>query len=390
MKRYVDFLEKVKQYCYERIIIWGAGVNGRQIKKLLEVAEIDVHYMVDTRHDLSKGIYDPEVLKKEDKSRCLVIVSPHHIPYIKQIDSLLEEWGYTKDRNYINFVSDEEIQENSLITYFDPLLGYSKIGNIEGFKISGNVSSKNVIVILGNCTSLQNNLRKSWINFFIENLSIEYGSDYVVYNGAEAGYSSSQELLKFIRDTLILKPKVLVILDGVIDAVNNNVVKNHPYYTRFGISVLEEWVRKYGTNMKYKNMQMVPEKVLYGMENRENSCLTYIKNIRMLHAITSEFGIEIYLFFQPSLYFENQNVLEGEEKKIFDLFYGCGDPVYYGAHQFYLDVFHNMTDYSWFYDLTKIFQQTNESVYLDEIHYTEHGNFLLGQYISNTILRKNE
>lgn len=23
MKRYVDFLEKVKQYCYERIIIWG-------------------------------------------------------------------------------------------------------------------------------------------------------------------------------------------------------------------------------------------------------------------------------------------------------------------------------------------------------------------------------
>lgn len=349
-----------------------------------------MHYMVDTRHDLSNGIYDPEVLKKEDKSRCLVIVSPHHIPYIKQIDSLLEEWGYTKDRNYINFVSDEEIQENSLITYFDPLLGYSKIGNIEGFKISGNVSSKNVIVILGNCTSLQNNLRKSWINFFIENLSIEYGSDYVVYNGAEAGYSSSQELLKFIRDTLILKPKVLVILDGVIDAVNNNVVKNHPYYTRFGISVLEEWVRKYGTNMKYKNMQMVPEKVLYGMENRENSCLTYIKNIRMLHAITSEFGIEIYLFFQPSLYFENQNVLEGEEKKIFDLFYGCGDPVYYGAHQFYLDVFHNMTDYSWFYDLTKIFQQTNESVYLDEIHYTEHGNFLLGQYISNTILRKNE
>ena len=128
MKRYVDFLEKVKQYCYERIIIWGAGVNGRQIKKLLEVAEIDVHYMVDTRHDLSNGIYDPEVLKKEDKSRCLVIVSPHHIPYIKQIDSLLEEWGYTKDRNYINFVSDEEIQENSLITYFDPLLGYSKIG----------------------------------------------------------------------------------------------------------------------------------------------------------------------------------------------------------------------------------------------------------------------
>lgn len=141
-------------------------MNGQQIKKALSIIKISVAYFVDSRQ--VDGVFAPDKLLLEDKNKSLVIVSPHHIPYINKINKNLEEWGRMKDNNFINFVTDDIIKANQEISYFDPFLGFSQIRDIEGFYLYGDLKCQNKIVLLGNCTSLPNKLGKSWVDWFAD------------------------------------------------------------------------------------------------------------------------------------------------------------------------------------------------------------------------------
>ncbi len=176
MKRYVDFLKKVN--CIRKannptcIVVYGGGANGKIIEKLLMENNIKVDYLVDSRANISdeaRNVYSPNRLK-EEKGSVLVIVSPHHIPYILEIDKKLEENGFKKNENYINFIQDQVIEENKKTYYFDPFLGINVLSDIEGFKISGNAESKNRIMILGNCTSTQSENTISWVDYLFDKI----------------------------------------------------------------------------------------------------------------------------------------------------------------------------------------------------------------------------
>ena len=72
-----------------KIIIGGSGINGKRIQQVLSMAKINVAYFVDSRQN--SDVFSPNRLLAEDKNESLVIVSPHHIPYIMEIDRQLEE-----------------------------------------------------------------------------------------------------------------------------------------------------------------------------------------------------------------------------------------------------------------------------------------------------------
>lgn len=382
MQRYSDFLERIVPYKDRKIIIWGAGVNGQQIKKALSIHKINVAYFVDSRQ--GDGVFSPDKILSEDKAKSMVIVSPHHIPYINAIDRDLKEWGWIKDNNFINFVTDDIINANQEITYFDPFLGFSQLRDIEGFYIRGDMKCKNRIVLLGNCTSLPNKLGKSWVEWFVEKSA--WKEEITLLNGACAGYSSSQEVLKMIRDVLVLSPKIIIVFNGVIDATNANREEDHPYYTKFECNVLKSRFSLGDEEMKYKEMQTVPSKVLYGQTNCEENWEHYIRNMRIMHAMADELNIKFLCFLQPSLYANSAGLL-AEEKEIFKTFYqdGDSDMAYMLAHNFYQNVRKNLENENWFYDMTGIFEGTNESAYLDEIHYTDFGNEVIGKAILEII-----
>lgn len=381
MRRYIDFIERITPYREKRIIIWGSGISGRQIYKILSLVGINVEYFVDSRP--GEDVFFPDRLITENKLECLVIVSPHHIPYIMDIDKRLEEWGWMKDNNYMNFVTDDIIQEQYDINYFDPFLGYSQVRDIEGFTIYGDRESQNRLIILGNCTSAPNKFRKKWMDYLRDSFSTK---NYSLYNGACAGYSSSQELLKMIRDVLVLKPKAVIVFNGVIDATNANCQPDYPFYTKFECNLLEEYICGREEESWYKGMQKIPKKILYGEKSTEKNYEHYIKNMRLMNAITTEMEICFYCFLQPSLYC-NSYGLANQEKAIFELFYKnrTPDQTYQMAHDFYKNVINALKDEAWFYDMTTVFEGMKESVYLDEIHYTENGNRIIGDYISRVV-----
>lgn len=109
---------------------------------------------------------------------------------------------------------------------------------------------------------------------------------------------------------------MIIVLNGVIDATNANREVNHPYYTKFECNILRSRFDLEGKEMKYKEMQTVPEKILYGQMSCEKNWEHYIRNMRLIHAIADEFNIKFFCFLQPSLYCNSDGLLSEERKNI--------------------------------------------------------------------------
>lgn len=374
MKRFTDFLDRIANYKGKRIIIWGGGDHGTRIREVLTCyAGIPIAYTVDSRE--LPGVFPTKRILKEKKDQTLVVVSPHHMPYIFAIDRLLDSWGYKKNCNYINFIPDEDVDEALETFYFDPLLGYSEKN---GFSLKGNQSSNNSFLVLGNCTSLTNGHKKMWVDYFEQEVIKKYEGDYCIINGACAGYSSSQELFKLIRDGLIWKPKSLIILNGVIDATASNSVEDYPYYSKLQYdfySGIADGTIKNTVGAKGINL---------GTKFNADRVNKYLTNIKSIKAIATAHRIKPYIFVQPSLY-ATRTGLGKREKAIFELVCNKQSLVYQEAHDFYKRVGEEIARDKNIYYLTSVFKDKNDC-YMDEIHYTEYGNKLLADKISHCVL----
>lgn len=82
------------------------------------------------------------------------------------------------------------------------------------------------------------------MDYLYEHLLESKKGDFCIYNGACPGYSSSQELLKLERDCLVLKPTMVIILNGVIDAMNTGVQEGYPFFTRFEFDIIKKYLHE--------------------------------------------------------------------------------------------------------------------------------------------------
>lgn len=396
MKRYMDFLQRVTS-CEliknRKIVIWGAGIYGKNLGQLLRLNGIEVSYYVDERYDEKKRVFSPEKLMKDSDGNLFIIVSPLHIPYILAIDSRLEEMGFKKDIDFTNFSDDKELSDYTPYHY-DLLLGYAKKKDFDGFRVFGNEKSKKSIAILGNCTSVDKDL--FWPDVFRDRLNESWGDDWCIYNGSCEGYASGQEMLKTIRDVATIKPRVLVILNGVIDAIMSNTLEYHPYVSKFANGLVSGIMGESGE--EYKGLQHVPAELLIGCEQHEAIWETYARNMSIINTVCQSTNTELMVFFQPSLYHIWDSVLSDEQRTLFELVHKDDGGQLAKAHEFYKKTLNMLSGREpWFYDLTNVFTEYMsdnmvcfEDFYMDEIHYTKLGNRIIGEKIADNLLHKNK
>ena len=102
----------------------------------------------------------------------------------------------------------------------DPLLGYSRSGDLEGYVIHKHCDeSKEFLKIMitgGSTTDDTFSNQRSWPSFLSEILN-ERKISHIIYNVGIVGYNSSQELLKIIRDINILKPHIVISNSSIND-----------------------------------------------------------------------------------------------------------------------------------------------------------------------------
>ena len=296
-----DLLQIIDCVKNKKVVVYGADICVRDVIQKLQCLDIEVSYCVDDKLDdvqVSLEVKDVFSLFLEKDDFYVLIAKENREDCAKILEGIGLKF-YT-DFNSINRAGFlMRFNESPL----DVNLGYGMQMEKHGIKIYGNKEkAKNVIAILGGSTSDPCHYPwKSWGECLWELTKEEYA----VVVGAVAGYDSSQEVIKLLRDIIPLKPDLIISYSGVNDTMYNQSYINN--YQKYLFNVLEQLKPgdKWGICKK-------DGRVCYGVKNEITYAERWVSSQRIMHAIAGEFGISYKAFFQPTLYTKRRGIRDEE------------------------------------------------------------------------------
>ena len=309
--------------------------------------------------------------------------------------------GLTED---INFTYYSEVPLTKEAKCYDVTLSYNRtIDTIEGFEVFGDHENPNakLIVALGGSTTESTYLFiKGWAQYLAEIFQQDHIS-VKIYCGGVAGYSSSQELLKLLRDVLPMKPDIILSYSGLNDLYgypkpNEKIRDGRPFITHFQVEFIEKIIEKLvPSNEKLPVMHdlMWQENgnttVYYGLKNKMSASDLWLNNTRIMHAIANEFDITFLSFFQPFAFngfyeiTDFQRILYSRKSPtcIKDGYEKWGAPYARDVQR----IISTIRDYDYIYDFSRIFEN-HEGVYFDASHVYERGNKIIAKKIYERLI----
>jgi hypothetical protein len=204
--------------------------------------------------------------------------------------------------------------------FFDPNLGYAyppsgpKVARLErrghkfidGFAIYNyapstvNDLARPIILVLGGSTSETFIEPKSWPEYLADMMR-ERGQGGQVINGAVAGYTSSQELFKLIRDGLEFSPNIIISYGGLRDreAISPLPFPMVPLYQRNIVERLAKYDPPLLPNTLSLALETYSRGFTFGLPTRNSHAQAWVRNMRIMNAASKEFGAGFCAILQP-------------------------------------------------------------------------------------------
>lgn len=348
-------------------------------KDILYFLDPDAKYDKDhygKKEFFGKPVYTCNQLLYEDPDQ-IAILNTYH--YVNRIEPLLQKYGFVEDVDYYNI---HGCLKSQYCDVFDPLLGYSRMDDMQGIKTFGEESATalKIVTLGGSTTDYSYSSIKSWPQLLHEILE-ENGISNVVYNGGVCGYSSCQERDKFLRDIIGLKPDLVLSLTGVNDINWTLVYKDNPYYSDYFVNKMVKSICEGVTEQGNKD-----DKLRLGLTPVMPDYENWYRNERIIRGAANEFGIKFYAFLQPFIFEGNYEMSDFEKNwmKIF-LEYGLNEHpamrmIYEGYSSFYSGAKKLIKDCDYIFDITNAFDNA-VGVYTDGVHCDSSGNELLARAI---------
>jgi len=307
-----------RQYLMERcsdrsLLIYGIGEVAVNLKHYLELNGIHTDALIDDNL-CGQKIEELDVISLIDlvymeNGKYFVILARDDENYGLSRQKFLD-MGLREDVDFTYFT---EIPGTNELFHYDVTLSFSRIRQTyQGFEVFGNENDANAIRIValgGSTTECSLFYVKGWVRFLVDYLK-EQGIPAVVYGGGVSSYTSSQELLKLIRDVIPLNPDIVISYSGVIDLYSfpkpeDGERYRRPFITRFQMQfiqqILERLTKEVGipvVNAPSWN-QLGHSTVFYGLKNNKTAAELWIDNERMMNALCEAFEIRFFGFFQP-------------------------------------------------------------------------------------------
>ncbi len=176
----------------------------------------------------------------------------------------------------------------------------------------------------------------------------------------------------------LLEKRSLVILSA------QSAIK-HFYTVRF----LNGALKKLG--LHHETTQLIP--LEYEKQTSDKAALaraaveTYLSNIRLIHALSKAYGFKCLFYWQPTIYQKKQ--LTEYERKAMEV-----ENKYTGIQEFYMNTYTYMqqrtagmkTEIA-FHDISSIFSNVHEPIYIDLWHLGERGNSLIARRMLEDLVR---
>ena len=244
-----------------------------------------------------------------------------------------------------------------------------------------------VILALGGSTTDGVLYSYSWP----EELSVlmsERGIAGTVINGGAGGYTTSQELLKLIRDGLEFKPDIVISYSGINDRGKYGKLP-YPMVHRYQRELFNAMVSTNNSGAKYLvSTRTLLKRVIdvskpsdlsytFGMKTAENHAGQYRKNLVNMNAIAEAHGARFFAFIQPFAFYNSVHADDPNLSK------GTG---YKNA---VLDLYSEITrlpeELSYVHDATQMMEQKSGVYKSDSVHLTHSGDKVVANYIYQSI-----
>jgi len=119
----------------------------------------------------------------------------------------------------------------------------------------------------------------------------------------------------------------------------------------------------------------------------------YIGNIKLAQALSKYYGFKCLFYWQPML-FQKQHLTEYEREASDVRNVEIDAPNYAGMREFYLETYAYMKEYTAglkddfiFHDISSIFREAREPLYIDVVHLGENGNGLIARRMVEDFIR---
>lgn len=373
----VDFEKKKRIRCYElfsleehyadkELVLYGSDIDlikkYADIYALLDFKSITIatdYERYDTRETEFPVINIVDILYKNN---FIILLQDENK------SKKLEELGLTASKDFVLISSSAPVNSHREFV-LDINLGYVYLANsaYPGIKLYGeNKKDDFKIAVLGGSTSESNrSFIKPWVEFLFDSY---LGKGVTLYNCAMSGYSSGQELIKLVRDVILLNPNLIISYSGV------NEVTQVKKDSVFAFNYLYHLFQTYAKSSKVG--------LVTGVANNISHCNKWLSNMKLMNAISEINGAKFYAFVQPIL--SNKDVFSAHEIKMMKMIKTMyTDEVFEELKLFRENASQMQEDYSFVKDLTYIFD--DEDVYMDLCHLYEKGNQIIADSIWNII-----
>ncbi len=255
---------------------------------------------------------------------------------------------------------------------------YAEYGNFPGIAVFGNtINDSYKIAVLGGSTSTSGYY---WFHSWPEILYETYcGNGVTIFNGAVEGYTSSQELIKLIRDVISLEPDLVVVYDG-----NNDIARDEAH-SIFEIPYMKT-VMKYASGQINSMVKGKKQEIFCGVSSSENVIDAWLKNIEYMHAVCEINNIRFKSFMQPMLFSKPKETSSQERivRKKWELCLSAyGGKVERQMKEFRDRASEICKTHEYIHDLSHIFDEAD--VYMDHCHVFEDGNKIIAEEIYKVI-----
>jgi len=358
------FIAIMNDFYDKSVILYGVNELTQQVIEVLELLEVNI-YAITEDESVSECSYKYPVknvyeLAYEDMHNKIIINLKDRV--IKK--EVFQELGLKYFLNYRNITN---IVYGGIASVSDGLLDYSKIyektsAQYPGFVVYGNENTaKKRIVVLGGSTTdhgTYENLIKSWPEYLYEKCK-----DVVIYNGGMAGYDSTRECLKLLRDVAQLRPDLIISYSGVND-LGQPKKEGYPF-TRTSVA-------------RSINVQC------FGVKNDVSPDEYWIELGRYMNALAEVMGSRFLRILQPCLLTKAEAARTSNE----EILYATGNPkrrffTDYGKLQ--ANVKETISQYDWLYDMTDAFDEVYENIYRGYSHVNNVGNQIIADRIFEII-----
>jgi len=265
---------------------------------------------------------------------------------------------------------DRFLFESDPIHYYDPLLSVISPPSrhkrmVGGYKLwpENEIDPASTVRIMsyGNSTGVWP--KGNWSQLFADHL-IEKGLSLTLFHGAGKGSTSSQEVVRVLRDAPQIKPHLIVSLSGVCDIGYLLNSPSNPFEHKY--------IKR---TMDFLSASGAIREVIYGYPSRDTPAQTWCRNQRMARALADEMGIPIIVFLQPTQGFGDYS-MNDEEAQLFNtksrvILRGSGKSYAESVQEFYSEVLETITSnpekYDHIIDFTNVFSDC-PNAYRDHRH----------------------